>query len=127
MSDSDANAIAVQISDAALTAPVLERIVSAAAVQAALPVDRLVNALAAVDSIAVAAGRVLDEADPRRFKVLIREGEIKLVIDELADGQADAVLHATRIPAIGDVLERMATAVATETGEGGSSLVMTFT
>lgn len=112
------------IGDPSLIAPVLERLVSAAAVQAALPVDRLVNALAAVDALASAAERTFSANDPREFSLAIEPGRIELCVESLADGQAERLLAATRLPELGDVLERVAESVTTTSVDDGSALTI---
>ena len=118
--------IRASFANRSLVAPVLERIVSAAAVQAELSVDRLVNALAAVDVIVSACNRVFAAEAPREFSIAISPGKLQLSVDALHDGQADALLDAARLPEIGDVLARVADSIQTEQGQNGNSLSVTL-
>lgn len=118
--------IRLTVRDSSLVAPVLERLVSAAAVQAELPVDRLVNALAAVDALASATERIFADRESLEFVLLIEPGRLELRVESLGDGQVDRLLEATRLPGIGDVLERVAESVSTHSLDDGSALTIAF-
>jgi hypothetical protein len=127
--DDSANPALVELtmSDGQLSAPVLERLISAAATRADLSIDRIVNALAAVDALVHATEQVYATGDERKFSISIAPGEIRLAVDGLRSAQAESLLGATRLPEIGGVLEHMASSVATEQNGEGTSLVLAFT
>lgn len=106
----EAQEIDLTIADRGLLAPVLERLVSAAAARAELPVNRVVDALTIVDAIVAASDSVLDK-DSREVKVRVSEGSLSIVLAGLLDGQAEAILGAADVPSIGNVLERTASSV----------------
>lgn len=113
----------VSIGDPRFSAAVLERLVSAAAARAGLPVDRVVNALTLVDALVHAADSVLDDK-AREVRVTIGDGSIGLRIDSLIDGQAEAIRAAAQLPDVGDILERTASTVAIENDGSSSALVI---
>jgi hypothetical protein len=113
----------VSIGDPRFAGAVLERLVSAAAARAALPVDRVINALTVVDAIVHATDSVLGD-QPRNLRVTIGEGSLGLRVDQLVDGQAEAVREAATVPSVGDVFERTAAAVTIEHDGQHSALVI---
>ena len=119
--------VELTFADAELSAPVLERLISAAATRADLSIDRIVNALAAVDALIGATEHIYANGDERKFSIVIAPGEIRLAVDGLRGAQAESLLGATRLPEIGGVLERMASSVATEQDGDDTSLVLAFT
>jgi hypothetical protein len=124
--DSPAASVKVTFSDRQLIAPVLERVVSVAAVQAQMPVDRLVNALAAVDALGDASSRTLPDGNDVAFSIDIAPGRLLLAINGLQDGQVEGVLQATQLAEIGDVLARVAESVDVLPEPHGRSLVVTL-
>ena len=123
-----ASLVELTVSDGEFSAPVLERLISAAASRADLPIDRIVDALAAVDALVVATDRVFEAAENRQFSVEIEPGEVRLAVNGLQDGQAESLLGASHLPALGGILERMATSVATKVRpDGETSLILAFT
>lgn len=113
----------VSIGDPRLSAAVLERLVSAAAARAELPIDRVVNAMTVVDALIHGADSVLGETT-REIRVTIGEGTLGLRIDALADGQAEAIRNAAHLPDVGDILERTASTVSIEHDGTSSALVI---
>lgn len=113
----------VSISDPRLSSAVLERLVSAAAARAALPVDRVVNALTVVDALVHASDSVLGDK-ARDIRVTIGEGRLGLRVDSLVDGQAEAIRDAAQLPDVGDILERTASTVTIEHDGTESALVI---
>lgn len=107
---SEAQEIDLTIADGGLLAPVLERLVSAAAARADLPVNRVVDALTVVDAIVAATDSVLD-AGSREVKLRVSEGSLSIVLGGLVDGQAEAILGAADVPTVGNVLQRTASSV----------------
>ncbi|MGH2959336.1 MAG: hypothetical protein ACRDKE_07005 [Solirubrobacterales bacterium] len=113
----------VSIGDPRFVSAVLERLVSAAAARAELPVDRVINAMTVVDALVHASDSVLGEG-PRKLQLAIGEGSLGLRVDGLFDGQAEAIREAAHVPAVGDVFERTATAVSIEHDGTHSALVI---
>jgi hypothetical protein len=113
----------VSIGDPRFAAAVLERLVSAAAARAELPVDRVINALTVVDALVYAADAVLGD-NPRNLQVTIGEGTLGLRVDQLVDGQAEAIRTAANVPSVGDVFERTTTSVTIENDGTHSALVI---
>jgi len=113
----------VSIGDPRFAAAVLERLVSAAAARADLPVDRVINALTVVDALVYAADSVLGD-DPRSLQVTIGERTLGLRVDQLVDGQAEAIRTAANVKSFGDVFEHTASSVRIEKDETGSALVI---
>lgn len=106
----EAQEIEVTIADGGPVAPVLERLVSAAAARAELPVNRVVDALTVVDSLVAASDAALDGGE-RQLQLKINDGLLAIVLGGLLDGQAEAVLAAADVPGVGNVLERTASTV----------------
>lgn len=113
----------VSIGDPRFAGAVLERLVSAAAARAELPVDRVINALTVVDALVYAADSVLGE-DPRTLQVTIGAGVLGLRVDNLVDGQAEAIRSAANVPSVGDVFERTTSSVTIEKNGTHSALVI---
>jgi len=115
----------VTIDDPRLFGPVLERLVSAAAARAEMPVDRVINALTVVDQLVAATGSVLD-GDARELAVEIGDRRLRLAIAGLEDGQAEAIHEAAVLGPMGNVFERTASAVTTERRGAHSALVISL-
>lgn len=101
--------IAVRVADGPLIAPVLGRVVSMVLARADCPVDRLDDALILCDAIAAHA-----PAYSRDGHVALRldthAGAIELRVAELSDGGARQLIDATRLPEVGNVIERFSDA-----------------
>lgn len=117
--------LSVSFGRAGLVGPVLERLVSASAARADLPVNRLFDALAAVDSLVHALDDVLGD-EPRTLGISIAPGTVKLSVEGLAAEQLGRVRDATVLPGLGDVLTRTATAVKIAESEAGAALTITL-
>jgi hypothetical protein len=113
----------VSIGDARFAPAVLERLISAAAARAQLPIDRVVNAMTAVDALVHATDTVLGE-NAREIRVTIGDGSLGLRVDQLVDGQAEALRDAARIPDVGNIFERTASSVSIENDGGHTALVI---
>lgn len=125
MSDPQRSRVNVRIDDRSLAGPVLERLVSAAAVRADLPVDRVVDAMTIVDVVVAASGSSLSH-DVTSWSVSHGPGTVHLALDGLESDQIDAVREAAVLPEIGDVLTQTAKSVEIVENETGSSLVVTI-
>ena len=122
--ETPASVVKLTINEPALAAPVLERLVSAAAAQAQMPVDRVVNALTAVDGLVAAADKVLASDHPRKLSVTIGDAALSIAIDSLQDGQAEALRQAAVLPDVGDVFQRTASSVEIKADGSTSELVI---
>jgi hypothetical protein len=120
---SEAQVIDLSIGDPRFAGPILERLVSAAAARAELPVDRVVNALTVVDVLLHAADNVLP-GQPRNMRIAFAPGSVRLALDGLRDGQAEAIRDAARVPGLGDVLARTAGGIEVETDGSHPALVV---
>ena len=112
-SKADRPMVTLTINDPTLAGPVLERLVSAAAARAEMPVDRVVNALTATDGLVAAADKVLGLQSSRQISVEIGDASLEITFGGLVDGQAEALREAAVLPDVGDVLERTAASVET--------------
>jgi hypothetical protein len=119
------HSIDLSIGSPELAGPVLERLVSAAAARAELPVDRVVNALTVVDVLVHAADSVLPD-QPRNVRLTFRTGNLGLVVDNLVDGQAEAIRDAAIIPGVGNALAQTATEITIEHEGSRSALVVSL-
>lgn len=117
------NIVDLSIGDPRIAGPVLERLVSAAATRAELPVDRVINALTVVDAVIHATDHVIGE-QPREIVLEIGSGSLLLRVDQLVDGQAEAIRDAAAVPGVGDVFERTATSVEIESEGARTALVI---
>ncbi|MBI5309757.1 MAG: hypothetical protein HZB14_01820, partial [Actinobacteria bacterium] len=81
---------------------------------------------AAVDALASATERIFADRESLEFVLLIEPGRLELRVESLGDGQVDRLLEATRLPGIGDVLERVAESVSTHSLDDGSALTIAF-
>jgi hypothetical protein len=113
----------VSIGDARFSAALLERLVSAAAARADLPIDRVVNAMTVIDALVHATDSVLGSSG-REIRVTFAKGSLGLRVDSLVDGQAEAIRDAAHLPDVGDILERTASTVAIEHDGINSALVI---
>lgn len=125
MSDntSHANTIDLSLGDPRFAAPVLERLVSAAATRAELPVDRVINAMTVVDALVHATDSVIGD-QPRQISLEIGDQRLLLRIDQLVDGQAEAIREAAAVPGVGDVFARTAATVDIESEGARTALVI---
>lgn len=122
-SSSQANIVDLSLGDPRFAAPVLERLVSAAATRAELPVDRVVNALTVIDALVHATDSVIGD-QPREIVLEIGSGSLLLRVDQLVDGQAEAIREAAAVPGLGDVFARTATKVEVEAEGTRTALVI---
>jgi hypothetical protein len=110
MSEASTSQVEIVVKSGAHVAPVLERLVSAAAARAELPIDRVVNALTIVDVLVAATDEVLVDGQ-RELVLTIGEGSLGITVAGLLDGQAEAIRDAASLPEVGNVLDRTARSV----------------
>jgi hypothetical protein len=117
------SSVDVSIGDPRFASAVLERLVSAAAARADLPIDRVVNALTVVDALVHASDSVLGDGS-REIRVTIGDGTLGLRVNSLVDGQAEAIRDAAMVPDVGNVFERTASTVDIEHDGLASALII---
>jgi hypothetical protein len=115
--------VELSIGDPRFASPVLERLISAAAARAGLPVDRVVDAMTTVDALVHATNSVLGEQS-REIHVRIGTGSLGLRVDHLLDGQAEAIRDAASMPDVGSIFDRTATVVEIESDGVHTALVI---
>jgi hypothetical protein len=118
--------VMLTINDSKLAQPVLERLVSAAAAQANLPVDRVINALTVVDALVSATDRVFEASHPRDMVVAIGDRQISIAVEGLFDGQAESLRNAAVLPDVGDVFARTTSAVEIRENGPAKALVVSL-
>lgn len=110
------NEALLRVVDGPLVTPVLSRVIGMLAARAQCPVDRLDDALLVADAIAAHAPA---HSGDGRLSVRLTadaDGLVITVEDLRADGGAALLADAT-LPAVGNVLERIASDVRVEPGE----------
>ncbi len=118
-----ADELELTIGDPALGGPVLERLVSAAAAKAGLPVDRLINAMTLTDSLVHAISTAL-AGRAWHLKLAIAPQSLLLAVADLTHDEAAAIREAALLPDVGDVLAHTAASVSVDTDDDGSVLVI---
>jgi hypothetical protein len=112
----DANRARIVIRRGPLVAPILSRVVGMLGARAQFPIDRLDDALLVTDAVAAHAGAyTVDERVG--VTVVAQEGHLELRIGPLRAEGGRALLAASELPGVGNVLERVADDVGVE-GDG---------
>lgn len=104
-----------------LAGPVLARVVGMLCARAALPLDRLQDAVIVADTVAAhAPAETLDG----RLAVSIASGDgtLDMRIGPLHRGGAERLIGRATLPEAGDVIGRLADTVRTESGTAGDYL-----
>jgi serine/threonine-protein kinase RsbW len=117
------NEALVRVAIGPLVAPVLSRVVGMLAARAQCPVDRLDDALLVTDAIAAHA-----QAQTVNGHVTVRlqagaQG-LRMTVDALREGGAEALLADASLPGVGNLLERIADNVSIERDEGREAVVL---
>jgi len=106
-----------------LAGPVLGRVVSMVLTRADWPVDRLHEAMLVCD--ALSAHAPAHAYDGHVTFSVERQGEqVRLSVEDLAAGGAEAIVGEAELPGVGNVLERIPERIAAEPDDGGSRLVL---
>jgi serine/threonine-protein kinase RsbW len=114
-----AGAAVVTLSQGPAMVPVLGRVVWMLAARADLPMDRLDDAVLVADTIAMnAPDQLADEC----LEVTVEAGPeaLRMVAGPLKPGGAQSLIESTRLPALGNVLDRLASELRTESGNNGT-------
>lgn len=107
-----------------LVGPVLSRVVGIHAARAGLPVDRLSDAILVADAIAARAP-AFAVASRLPLSVQSAPGRLEVRLGPLRPGGAQRVLDGAALPAVGNVIERLADVVRISEGSGdGEYLVI---
>ncbi|MGB1582992.1 MAG: hypothetical protein ACPHCI_04315 [Solirubrobacterales bacterium] len=114
MTDRRETKIEIALGDPAMVADVLERVVSATAALANMQIDRLVNALTVVDALAPSAEIDVSAENPRQVGITVSEGRLELAFEQLIDGEAERFHENASLPAVGNVLNTLASGSAIE-------------
>ena len=125
----DADALArvdrtrITVAPGPLLGPVLARVVGIHAARAALPVDRLHDAVLIADAIAT---HVPTPATGSRLPVSVQSapGRLELRVGPLPSGGGRRVLEGAALPAVGNVIERLADAVRVSAGAQGNEYLV---
>ncbi|MFT4048483.1 MAG: hypothetical protein QM648_01440 [Solirubrobacterales bacterium] len=108
-----------------LGGPVLERLVSAAAARADMPVDRMFDAMAAIDCLNHALDTVLADR-VRTLLIGISPGSVTLSVIGLSSDQLARVREAGVLPGVGDVMARTTSAIEIEQDGAEPALTLTL-
>ncbi|HEV7918843.1 MAG TPA: hypothetical protein VGO97_04630 [Solirubrobacterales bacterium] len=121
-----ANVVRLEVADLALTGPVLERLVSGAAVHADISLDKMFDALTVVDALVSAAEMSLD-GKPRKLELEINPGMLRLAFVDLESDQANRLVQAAHVPDVGNVVERLSGEIVESDGTDGKTLTVRLT
>lgn len=126
MTEQDTISFEMAIHESAVLPDVLERVVSSMAMLANLSIDRVMNALTAIDALVPALVSDVDGESARHVGITASDGRLDVAIERLGIGQAEAILDATSLPDVGDVLGKLATEVRVESDGDHSRLVVSL-
>ncbi len=113
--------IVLSVSGAHLVAPVLGRVISMLAARAQCPIDRLDDAMLLSDALAAHAPRFAKEGWIT-FTVETTVESLRLQVGPLPPGGAEELVKAAQLPGVGNVFERVADGVTTESHPEGDTL-----
>jgi hypothetical protein len=115
----DSNDAHLSITSGPMAAGVLGRVVGMLAARADCPIDRLDDALLITDAIAAHAP---EHSTGGRVEVTVtaKTGELVVVVSALKEGGAQALLAASAVPGVGNVLERVADDVSQRAAGNGA-------
>jgi hypothetical protein len=113
------NEAAVGLAEGPLAAPVLGRVIGILAARADCPIDRLDDALLIADAIAAKAAGFAEDGRVN-VRVVAERGSVELHVGPLRSDGADGLIASASLPGIGNVLERVADELETESGDNGN-------
>jgi len=116
--DPGLNEASVGLARGPLAAPVLGRVVGILAARADCPIDRLDDALLIADAIAAQAASFASDGRVN-VRVVTETGSVELHVGPLRADGADGLIASTSLPGIGNVLERVADELESQTGVNG--------
>ena len=106
-----------------LVGPIVSRVVGIHAARAALPLDRLSDAVLVADAIA-ARGPAFTVGDRLPVSLQSGEGRLEIRVGPLRPGGGKRVLEGAALPAVGSVIERLADSVRVREGAGGDEYLV---
>jgi len=106
-----------------LVGPVVSRVVGIHAARAALPLDRLSDAVLVADAIA-ARGPAFTVGDRLPVSLQSGAGRLEIRVGPLRPGGGKRVLEGAALPAVGSVIERLADSVRVREGAGGDEYLV---
>ncbi len=116
--DAGLNEASVGLAAGPLAAPILGRIVGILAARADCPIDRLDDAMLVADAVAARAAAF--SADGRvNVQVVAVAGALELLVGPLRADGAGALISSADLPGIGNVLERVADELKTQSAANG--------
>jgi hypothetical protein len=117
------NLARVRVAPGPLVGPVLSRVVAMLATRGDCPLDRMEDALLAVDAIA-AYGPAFVDGGRLELTANVYRGRLELAAGPFAAGRGGEVLERMSVPGIGNVLERVADEVRVKRGDGDSEVLI---
>lgn len=106
-----------------LVGPIVSRVVGIHAARAALPLDRLSDAVLVADAIA-ARGPAFTVGDRLPVSLQSGVGRLEIRVGPLRPGGGKRVLEGAALPAVGSVIERLADSVRVREGAGGDEYLV---
>ena len=116
--DAGLNEASVGLAPGPLAAPVLGRVVGILAARADCPIDRLDDAMLVADAVAARAA-TFSEDGRVNVQVFAGPGTLELRVGPLRADGAGALVASADLPGIGNVLERVADELETESADSG--------
>jgi hypothetical protein len=116
--DAGLHEASIGLAQGPLAAPFLGRVVGILAARADCPIDRLDDAMLVADAVAARAAAFA--ADGRvNVQVVAGPGTLELRVGPLRADGASALISSAELPGIGNVLERVADGLQTESAGNG--------
>jgi serine/threonine-protein kinase RsbW len=112
------NEATVVVADGPLAGPVLGRVIGMLTARADCPIDRLDDALLVADAIAARAASFSNDGRVS-VQVAVVPGSVDLLVGPLRPDGADDLIASAALPGVGNVLERVADELQTESGTDG--------
>jgi hypothetical protein len=108
----------IGLAEGPLAAPVLGRVVGILAARADCPIDRLDDAMLVADAVAARAAAFAQDGRVN-VRVAAGPGTLELRVGPLQVDGASALIASADLPGIGNVLERVADELETESADNG--------
>ncbi|MEA2218256.1 MAG: hypothetical protein QOJ35_882 [Solirubrobacteraceae bacterium] len=118
--DAGLNEASVGLARGPLAAPVLGRVVGILAARADCPIDRLDDALLVADAVAAKAANFTEDGRVN-VHVVAEHGSVELLVGPLRVDGADGLVASASLPGIGNVLERVADELESQSANGGDN------
>jgi hypothetical protein len=116
--DARLNEATVGLAQGPLAAPVLGRVVGILAARADCPIDRLDDAMLVADAVAARAAAFAEDGRVN-VQVLAGPGTLEMRVGPLQSDGASGLVASANLPGIGNVLERVADELETESARNG--------